>query len=153
MTKNNQVAIIKALQEGKSVDQIAVDLKVEEKAIEEFLNNLKDLIDKPEPLEPGIKKAVLDKVIHQLSQMGLTKVSINNKINRIIKATPKDQLPNILYEGLLGDCLSLLNAHDVMINKTNSGNSGVTIMTEAGSQKGDTVVAPGKKSPHVFNIF
>lgn len=146
--------IIHLLQESKTVAEIASKLDRSEDVINKYISEVRSVVEeKPEEIVVTANPKVINEAINQLRANGLSNISINSKINKILKALTPEQIQNLNAPALVADCMRMVNIHDVMINKTGGGNPGVAIMTEAGSERGDNVKAQPKQNPHVYKIY
>jgi len=150
-----KLQIIDFVKENRPVIEIAVELDRSVESVEKYIDEIKSIFkEKVEPIIPGVDDKVIDQVKGQLSQLGLTEISINNKLNKIIKELSESELRDITTETLYAYCIRLINVGDVMISKTDGGQKGVAVMTEAAAQKSDHKPTPKKiNHEHIYKIY
>lgn len=162
LNKEEKAQIIELLKKKMSIEDIAKTLDRAEKSVTKYIDEVKELFgvdvkEAQEVEESIIPPSVLKRAMSQLTQMGLTKQSINAKINKIISNSTPEALKKITVELLVSTCIQGINVNDIMVTKTGNGMTGqVAIMTEGASEKADAAKQnrkPAPTPPHVFKIF
>lgn len=140
LTKEENKAIIDLFKSGNSIANISTVLKRSEATISKIVNKYKN--DNPEYMETKVDKKpnirvpehIVEDTIHKFYKSGLERSEADKLVRSTLPAlTEQVTSADELYEIII----KISHISGVSINKSQSGRSGVYIMTEAASQKGD----------------
>ena len=140
----------------ESYVKIAEDLKRPLATIKKCVKEIRGVFvdEKQEKPDIFVKKQIIRSVLMSLIQGGITKVSANAKINRVLSSMPREEQEQLTENQLYMRCLRLTNAGDLMINQSAGGRDGIAIMTKGASERNDESRQTGPpKNPNIYKIF
>lgn len=139
---------------AESYIKISEDLDRPISSITKFIKEMKSIfVDTEKDINLNVKHGIINRVRINLVQSGVTKANADAKINKILARLSEEQQKQLTEIELFQACLRLTTASDLMINSSESGQSGISIMTPAAAERGDSMNknAP-PHNPAVFRI-
>lgn len=137
--KGKIIYLLQTLGESNdSYQKIAEDLSRPVNSIKKAVKEIKSIfVSTEQDVELNIKDGIIQRVTLNLIQGGVTKASAQAKINKILSRLTADEQSRVTEAALFQACLRLTTASDLMINTSEGGRGGVSIMTGAAAERGD----------------
>ena len=120
--------------------------------VKKYIKEIKQVFIGEEILEYHVKKNIVEYVISRLIGDGSSRAAAEAKVKKAIVHLTEDEQKKITDAELYRSCITMTHTSDLFITKSQSGRDGISILTEAASQKGDNIDRYPVDNPHVYKI-